>query len=140
MESFIAAHLGEGGGGGWRGSRGIQQQQIHSSILAPTSPPYTITRSSIRSCLSSSTLNLILVTAPTHRSHKAVHVCTCLPILTITLHLYFSGPGPLYVFDGPIHVVYDVVDSTPPPTQPHLAPQAALLLSPHPPVAACPLE
>lgn len=40
MESFIAAHLGErgGGGGDGRGRRGIRRQQIHSSILA--SPPH----------------------------------------------------------------------------------------------------
>lgn len=110
MESFIAAHLGERGGrgGGKRGRIGIQRQQIHSSILAPP-PIHNNPR-----IYSIAPLSFIINTEshPTDSTHTSRHTKPCTLVCTHkhTLH-FFSRPDPLYVFDGPIHVVCDVADS-----------------------------
>lgn len=122
MESFIAAHLGERGEAEeeTRGGRGIRRQQIHSSILA--FPPV---HNNLR--IYSIALLSFIITTESHptdsahirKPHKATHACVHLqthPHSHPALFLFFflSRPDPLYVFDGPIHVVCDVADSPPP--------------------------
>lgn len=125
MESFIAAHLGE---------REVEEEMGGDTATADPFkyisffPPYTITSASILLlyCLSSSTLNPSPLTAHT-RSHTKPCMHACVHTHTHPDNhpaLFFSRPDPLYVFDGPIHVVCDVVDS-PLPSCPAFKPSSS---------------
>jgi len=92
MESFIAAHLGEGGGGDERGRKGIQRQQIHSSILAPPHPPI---HNNLR-ISSIALLSFIINTEshPTDSMHTHTHTHTHkLPLHNHPALLFIFFPG-----------------------------------------------
>ena len=135
MESFIAAHLGEreveeemrGG------RRGIRRQQIHSSILA--SPIHNNLR-----IYSIALLSFIINTKSHPTDSACVHACVRTRTHTHSHTKPCPHNHPSLFFPGQTHCMclmgqymWCVMWLTAPS-------HAPLLLSPHPPVAACPLE